>query len=522
MIFSNLLYIFQSEHYDRMRFLKFAYKNIFSWHKLSDRGDIDWTLRAKILMGFSSILFFLSCFLLYWVFFIMIIFILFFYYDGLFTDINPIISTYNILEIVSIIFSCISSVLLFPVFLILSDFFLAPVLNWKKQKIFLQAEKILEKLKKGNSDNSSTSTRLVSGNLQVIGITGSFGKTSLKNILTKILETQFSIMTIPGNINTDLGVANYIIAHQQELQNIDFLIVEMGAFTTGEIQSICDVVHPEYSFLTAIAPVHLERFGSIENTAQAKFELPHSTSKISYLNSKNKNIQKFFPKLWKNSVGRYYISLDENLSTGVCNTPLRENSEISEIKNITFLPEFSGISFEYKNQKFSTKLISDYIFEFLEIIFPFAEHLEISPENIQKGIEKIEYTPHRLEVIKNKNTGVTVIDDSYNGNFSGFVAGIDTLSRASGRKIVLTPGIVELGEISEKVHLDLAKIYKEKVDFLLLIENSNTKIIQKFLDNQKFLNYKMYSDVHKAHADLSTILKKGDTILFQNDLSDNY
>ncbi len=475
MIFSNLLYIFQSEHYDRMRFLKFAYKNVFLWSKLSDRGHIDWTLRAKILMG-------LACF--FWIGTVLLVWF----------------RTGNILLTVNHV---LGGVLFFPLLLIFADFLLTPLLHFQKQKIFTKAKKILEKLKSMDSDTSTGSV-----SLQVIGITGSYGKTSLKNILTKILETQFSVMTIPGNINTDLGVANYLISHQSELKNADFLVVEMGAYTTGEIQSICDVVHPDYSFLTAIAPVHLERFGSIENTAKAKFELPNATKKIAYLNAHDKNIQKFFPENSHNTVGADIIH--------------PEVSKIPEISDIQFLPEFSGISFEYKTQKFQTKLISSYVFEFLEMIFPLAEHLEISLKNMQKGVSQIDYTPHRLEVIKNKQTGVTVIDDSYNGNFSGFVAGIKTLDRAEGRKIVLTPGIVELGEISEKVHADLAQLYMEKLDFVLLVENKNTKIIQKIFENQKFLNYKIYSDVHKSHGDLPNVLKKGDTILFQNDLSDNY
>lgn len=479
MIFSHLLYIFQSEHYDRMRFLKFAYSHVFSWHKLSDRGSIDWTLRAKILM-FLSVSFFVIDFFIF----------------RFFIEITP----ENFLFLSAFI---ISGILFFPIYLVLADVIFSPLLHYKKQKIFTQAEKILGKYKKRK--------------LQVIGITGSFGKTSLKNILTKIMETQFSVMTIPGNINTDLGVANYLIAHESELENSDFLVVEMGAFTTGEIQSICDVVHPEYSFLTAIAPVHLERFGSIENTAKAKFELPNSTSKITYLNNRNKNIQKFFQQ--------YAAGAPIYRAHDLCG---RDKSTPLLIENICFLPEFSGISFVYKNTEFSTKLISEYIFEFFEMIFPFAENLKISPENIQKGIANIDYTPHRLQVIKNKNTGVTVIDDSYNGNFSGFQAGLKTLSRASGRKIVLTPGIVELGDLSEKIHKKLAKVYLEEVDLLLLIENSNTRIIQKFLDTNtseisgKKRTYTMYSDVHTAHADLGNIVKKGDTILFQNDLSDNY
>jgi UDP-N-acetylmuramoyl-tripeptide--D-alanyl-D-alanine ligase len=474
MIFTNLLYIFQSEHYDRKRFLRFVYST-WRWHSLADRGSIEWTLRSKILFVLSN---------------------LFLIADILFVS----LFTQNIVLLGG---AFVLMIVLFPFYLLIADFVLAPFLQYKKTKILEKAQKIIAKAKSAR-------------NLQVIGITGSYGKTSCKNIVETLFSTQFLVLTIPGNINTELGVANYLIKNAENLSKIDFLLVEMGAYTTGEIQKICDIVSPEYSFLTAVAPVHIERFGSLENTFLAKFELPNSTQKVSYLNFQNNNILNRFQEFFSG----------KNPSAKIGNIQ-QKDAELEKIfTNREYGENFSGISFsaEYKGEllPFKTKLISDYIFEFLAMIFPFAEKCNISPENLQKGIASIDYTPHRLEVIKNPHTGVTVIDDSYNGNFSGFVAGLNALGRATGRKVVLTPGIVELGDLQEKVHTDLADLYREKLDLVLLVQNSNTKIIeQNFLKNN-FTQYKKYPDVHAAHADLANVLKKGDTILFQNDLSDNY
>jgi len=203
------------------------------------------------------------------------------------------------------------------------------------------------------------------------------------------------------------------------------------------------------------------------------------------------------------------------------------SAEQSE-KSVAFLPNFSGLSFEWNDEKFVSKLIASHTVEQIVGALELAQELEISTEQMRKGIEKISFPPHRLEVIKNPHTQVTVIDDSYNGNFAGFVSALETLERASGRKIVLTPGIVELGEMQEKTHLELAKIYAEKIDVLLLIENSNTKIIKKNishsnpLPNEEEIIIKTYKTAMDAHADLPNVLQKGDTILFQNDLPDNY
>lgn len=486
MIFTHLLYIFQSEHYDRIRFLRFVYKNISSWNSFSKRGSIDWTLRAKIIMFLSVSLLFLD---------ILAAFLLI---DTLWVRIVVIL----------IQIFCI------PLYIIFADIFISPLLYYAKKRVLEKAKKIIL-----NTKNTQRKNIREGASLQVIGITGSFGKTSLKNILGSLLTTSFRVMTVPGNINTDLGVSNYLIANAEALKNIDFLLVEMGAYTRGDIASVCSIVEPEYSFLTAISPVHFERFGSLANIIRAKFELPEHTSKITFLNGKEENITKNLHRL----------SLQKGTEKVLCN-----GRDI--FSEISFLPEFSGISFEYQNNEkatttFRTPLIALHILDLFGMVLPFAEKISISPENIQKGISNLSSIPHRLEVLKNTKTGVTVIDDSYNGNYSGFVSGIETLSRAKGRKVVLTPGIVELGSLQQEVHEKLAHLYISSLDMLLLIKNSNTTIIENIVrihnqeaekNNKKILPYIVYKNVHKAHADLPNVLNKGDTILFQNDLSDNY
>lgn len=451
MIFSALLHIFQSEHYDRKRFLKFVYSH-FDWWNFSVRGKTQWTLRAKLLMAGALIFFAIPLF-------------------------------YSIFTIIFLLF-------LFPFFLVLADFFVRPLVSFQKKKIFEKA-KVLVK-------NSGVIT---------IAITGSFGKTTMKTILESVLSQKFKVFTVPGNINTDLGVANFLLNNSEKLQNSEILLLEIGAYTTGEIASTCEIVKPDYSFLTAIAPVHLERFGSVENIVKAKMELPENTKKRAY----------------------FLKNTEPNIPLPLFDTNPEKYQKISAEKSeqsVEFLPDFSGLSFEWEGETFISRLIAAHTVEQMVAALRLAKELGLSIQEMQKGIEKIPFPEHRLQVTKNVHTKVTVIDDSYNGNFDGFVSALQTLSRSSGRKIVLTPGIVELGEMQEKVHTDLAKLYAEKIDILLLIENSNTKIIEKEFHSPLVKRtkgiVKVYKTAMQAHADLPNILHAGDTILFQNDLPDNY
>ncbi|HIQ57581.1 TPA: UDP-N-acetylmuramoyl-tripeptide--D-alanyl-D-alanine ligase [Candidatus Gracilibacteria bacterium] len=481
----EILYIFQSEHYDRIRFLRFIYTHL-NWFGLAKRGNIDWTKRVVAL------------FILTFFFLISI-----FYFVLYAADIALFI------KIILLLFTIIC----IPLYLIVADFILSPFVKFQKNKILQSAKKLLQTIRKNKQKNNYI--------FLTIGITGSYGKTTIKTILHSLLKEKYNVFLVPGNINTDLGVANYLLKNTTEVKKSDIVLLEMGAFCIGEIASICNFIQPDYSFLTAIGNQHLERFGSHKNIQKAKFEIVEATTKKAFINTSDSNIKNYLPK---------FISLTKNI--------LSKNLEIIQInttnysKNITqiqYLEKFSGISLTYNykknNIKLETKLIADHIISSLYFCLHIAEELELSEDNIISGIKKLDHVPHRLEVIKNKQTGVTVIDDSYNGNFDGFISGLKTLSRATGRKIVLTPGIVELGNDAKKIHKNLANIYPQYIDVLLVILNKNTDYMLDCLrakhtdENLIIITYK---NVNDAHSDLANVLKKGDTILFQNDLSDNY
>jgi UDP-N-acetylmuramoyl-tripeptide--D-alanyl-D-alanine ligase len=453
MIFKNLIYILQSENYYFGRFLKFSYTHP-KWWKLERRQKITWTIKAR-LIWFVSLILFLT---------VALLFVVFFKEKG----------------IVAIPFLF----LLLPLLISASFLLLRPFDFIAKQLKIKAAQKIIAGSK-----------------ACVIGITGSYGKTSAKEILFSILKQKFSVIKTPENVNTDIGIANFILKNKVNFNSQSIFIVEMGAYHRGEIAKICRMVQPIYSILTGINESHLERFGNLENIIYGKFELPQNTKEISFLNFDDKNI--------KDNYSRFNL----NKITGISK---------NEAINIIAKENFKGLEFKWQETEFETALLAEHNITLILLCTSLARHLSMSLEEISEGVKKIKPIAHRLELIYNSNTNIAVIDDSYNGNFNGFVSGINLLKRANGRKVVLTPGLVELGSRMEEIHKQIGELYAKNVDLVLLIRDKMTDYIVEGLKRNNFSNYKIYRSTKEAHSDLRNILKSGDTIIFQNDLTDNY
>jgi len=456
MIIGNLIYILQQENYDVRRFLRFIYRNL-DWYKLAKRNKLTITPKSILLFALTVFLFL------------------------------ALVLTILRSEIYWLLMSLWLTLAYFslPLIISFSLIFIFPIDQFFKKRKIKKAGKILETCDK----------------LKVIGITGSFGKTTLKNILEYILREKYSVVKTKGNINTDIGVAEFIIANRNLLKKADFFIVEMGAYKPGEIKKLAQMVQPDYSFLTGIGTSHLERFGSVENIIKTKFELMEHTKQRSFLNANNKytlkGYRKFHPKK--------------------CQLVVKK-----EVENIQKLSDFQGLKFKYRKNVFRTKLLAEHNIELFILAIDFAEQIGLEMERIKKGIENVLPIKHRLQPIFNHNTNIWVIDDSYNGNYNGFLGGIDVISKYQGRKIVLTPGIVEQGKISKKIHQKIGRKYAQSVDLVLLIDNLATRFIIKGMKAGGFRNFKIYKNTIDAHEDLQNVLQSGDVILFQNDLSDNY
>jgi UDP-N-acetylmuramoyl-tripeptide--D-alanyl-D-alanine ligase len=456
MIIRNLIYILQSELYDSRKFLQFAYSH-FQWWKLEKRAHLVWTKKARLIYVLT----------------VLMLFAAFSLSVGLF-------GAWGILSVVVVI-------PLVPIVIITTLWIIEPMDHFLKNRLFQKAQKFLRENRK---------------NLTVIGITGSYGKTTTREILSSILSEKFRVLRLCENINTDIGIADFILKNPRLFKENEIFIVEMGAYKKGEIKKLCDLVSPDYAILTGINESHLERFGSLENIILAKFELPLAAKKTVVLNFDDENVL------------RNYARFKLKEFVGVSK---------SEAKNIKSLDNFSGLEFELDGAMFRTKLLAQHNITLVLLASRVAQKLGMTNLEISRGVGRLEHVPHRLEPIYNELTKVWVIDDSYNGNYTGIVSGIEVLRRALGRKIVLTPGLVELGEKSAEVHEKIGWLYADAgIDLVLLIKSPNSGYITKGLEEKGFKNYRVYSSSQAAHADLANVVKSGDTIIFQNDLPDNY
>jgi len=340
--------------------------------------------------------------------------------------------------------------------------------------------------------------------LKIIGIAGSYGKTTLRNLLCSVLKEKYKVLSPEGNINTAVGISAWINANN--ISDSDVLIIEFGEEYLGDNKKIAEIFKTDIVIITGVNEAHLERFGSIEKTAEAIFEsvkYAKPEAKV-FINSSDNNAISFYSKY----VGKREVVIYKDEST---------NKKFDQ-DNLSQSAEFSGIG------QVKTKILGDYIFSDIAISIMIANLLELSKEQVGAGVEKLAPIKHRLEPIKGAGD-VLVIDDSYNGNPAGVESAINLLGFFERkRKIFLTPGLVETGaknnQVHEKIGMQLAKV----ADKIILIKNSATIHIAKGLSKANFSdeNVIWFDSGPEAHKNLSNILKPGDVILFQNDWGDQY
>ncbi|MEI7498022.1 MAG: UDP-N-acetylmuramoyl-tripeptide--D-alanyl-D-alanine ligase [Candidatus Falkowbacteria bacterium] len=457
MIIKQLLYIFQANFYEAKPFIRFAYKHL-RWWRLSNRQSIFWTAKILILYFLTALLFVTTCFTGY----------ITYGFTGLFVF---FIIQYLFLPILILL----AHALFYP-FDVAAKF----IQIWRAKKILNQHR----------------------NHLIIIGITGSYGKTSTKEILTALLSPHYNVLVPGGNINTNIGIAQFLISHAKKLPQTTCIIIEMGAFRTGEIKKICDFVEPDYGLITGITSAHLEKFGSLEKIIQAKFELAQAAKKMVVLNGDDKNI---IDHLNDNNLSNIKITTKQKFT------------------NIAYLPDYKGITFTYLSNTYKTQLLAEHNLSLIALCFAITTEFGLKPDQWVQALAALQPIKHRLQPIYNSTAKIWVIDDSYNGNYNGFIGGLEVLSRALGRKIVLTPGLVELGSASQKIHEQLGIEYaKRGINQVLLIKNSATEEIVTGLKKSNNSNYIIFNNTTIAHQSLGNLLKPGDTILFQNDWPDNY
>ncbi|MBN1564016.1 MAG: UDP-N-acetylmuramoyl-tripeptide--D-alanyl-D-alanine ligase [Anaerolineae bacterium] len=353
----------------------------------------------------------------------------------------------------------------------------------------------------------------------VIGITGSYGKTSTKEYLAHILGGRYDVLATPKSYNTLMGVCMVINDDLADGKHYDYFIVEMGAYIEGEIREICELVEPQISIMTAVGPQHLERFGSIEATARAKYEIMQALPPdgVGVFNWDDHHVRALYEKGYPET--RIAVSW--------------ENAE--HATQLRFLARnvkqtVTGLGFDVidtyleEEQHFSTKLVASHNVTNILLATAVARHLDVPLTEIAMRVASLEPAEHRLQR-RTMPGGITIIDDAYSANPVGARNVLDVLALYdTGRRVLITPGIVELGALQEQENRKLGRHAAQVCTDIVLVGIAQTMPIQQGIHETGFAADRLYvyDTREEAIAWFQRELKGGDTVLFLNDLPDTY
>lgn len=338
--------------------------------------------------------------------------------------------------------------------------------------------------------------------LTVVGITGSYGKTSVKYYLNTLLRARFNVLMTPESYNTTLGVVRTIRENLRSTHEV--FICEMGARNVGDIKEICDIVHPKYGILTAIGEQHLESFKTLENIVKTKFELADSIPADGrvFLNDQ-------IEKRPSRPFTTYGISPDSDYAVG----DIRVTRQ--------------GTSFTVRtpdgDAQFRTLLIGEHNVVNLAGAIATAHSLGVSLDELKAQVLKIAPVPHRMQLIE--NGGMTIIDDAYNSNPNGCRAALKTLGMFDAFKVMITPGMVELGARQEACNCEFGREAAAVCDFVALVGEEQTRPIRQGLLEAGYPEEKIFTagSFNEALVKVNSIdSEKRKVVLLENDLPDNY
>ncbi len=347
-------------------------------------------------------------------------------------------------------------------------------------------------------------------NLKIVGITGSYGKTSCKNILKEILDSKYITRETPKNFNTPNGLMITINNYLDKFDEV--FIAEMGAYRKGRIKNLCDFVHPQYGILTIIGEAHLETFGSIENIQKTKFELIESlpSDGVAILN-KDDPMQRDYEL--KNPVKVIWIGVDNH------DADIYASDIECSHRGTSFTVHYYD-----KKIKMRTRLLGKHnVYNILSAI-ALGLHMDIDIEDIKSAVMGLQAVNHRLELKKMDN--FYMLDDAYNSNPVGASSALDVLNSMPGTKVIVTPGMIELGKKEKEENHQLGVKIGQSVDYVILVGEKKTKDIYDGIIESGFNEENIFvtNRVTDAYNIVKALKEDGKDLyaLFENDLPDIY
>ncbi len=369
----------------------------------------------------------------------------------------------------------------------------------------------IEKLINRHYYNDARSRLQSMPDLKIIGITGSYGKTSTKHYLHRILSEQFDTLMTPGSFNTTMGVIRTVREYLKPYNEV--FIVEMGAKSRGDVKEICDLVKPTMGIITAVGPQHLESFKTIENVQKAKFELADALP-ADGLAVVNNDFEMIANRQVNNCDCIRYSAADAEADYKAVN--IKYSAE-----GTTFTVESS----ENWSIDISTRLMGECNVSDLLAAIIVAHKLGVSDSKIVSAIASIEPVEHRLSV-KRTPGGITILDDAFNSNPVGSRMALEVLgSMTTGKRIVITPGMIELGAQQYELNYALGESIAKHTDIAIVVGKYNREAITEGIRTSGEYpeeNLRIVDTFAEAQQVLSTIATSGDIILYENDLPDTF
>ena len=344
--------------------------------------------------------------------------------------------------------------------------------------------------------------------LKVIGVTGSYGKTSTKMILTAMLKEKYNVLTTPKNFNTTMGVVRTVREYLEPQTEI--FVCEMGAKKTGDIKEICDLVHPDCGLITTVGPQHLDTFGDISNVFSTKFELYDSV---------------------KSAGGNVFACADsEEIKKGAAQMDVIFYGTDPDYRyfadNIVCSARGETFDLHLKGEtvQITTKLLGNHNVQNIVGAAAVAHSLGVTPAQIKFAVSRLTAPEHRLEIKRYAN-GSTLIDDAYNSNPVGCLEACRVLSHfAPMKRVLITPGLVELGEEEYKHNRRLGEVAAECADYIILVglkrsEPIKEGILSKGFDENRLFVEESFMDAYNRFLEFAD---SNTAVLIENDLPDNY
>jgi len=329
-------------------------------------------------------------------------------------------------------------------------------------------------------------------NLTVVGVTASYGKTSIKNYIEHLLKAKYRTYATPRSVNTLGGVMKDV---NDELPlDTEVYVVEMGARGEGDIAEISTFVNPHYVVVGKIGPAHIEYFKSMENIRNTKMEILQ-TSRLK--------------TAWIHESAMVKPVSNVHTFGEMQNLDMRSNIAPAEyiIKDVE--ATLDGTSFSLDGVRYEATILGAFNAMNLAAAVLVAKALGLSDEQIQKGLSTLKPVDHRLQRID--AGGKIILDDSFNGNIDGMMASFELASSYEGRKVVITPGLVE---VDDSYNIQVAKRANEVFDVVVVTGDLNYDIYKKYIDADKLVKLVSKS---KMQDMLIEHTRAGDLILFAND-----